>query len=345
MSISTKQDDVAVEPVLGVDHYPRESRSEPTSEGDQTMYVDVFSHILPPKYLAEYRKRVPAINDEYEVKIPPVVDLDIRFRLMNRYPNVLQMLTVARVPLERYATPEDAVELARIANDELAELVINYPDRFFGAAACLPMNNIDAALDEADRAITKLGLKGVQIYSRIGNETLDAAKFRPLYKKMAQHNLPIWIHPTFVGVEDPYYGVFGWPFETASAMLCLVRSGVFVDYPDIKFIVHHAGSMVPFFAERIRWTMSLFPQTYPDIHEHFKKFYGDTAIYGHTPALMCAYDYFGADHLLFGTDAPLGPKWGMVEDTIESIKRMAIPEEEKEKILKKNAVDLFKLAL
>lgn len=60
---------------------------------------------------------------------------------------------------------------------------------------------------------------------------------------------------------------------------------------------------------------------------------------------MCAYDYFGADHLLFGTDAPLGPRWGMVEDTIASIERMTIPDADKEKILKKNAVDLFKLAL
>lgn len=91
--------------------------------------------------------------------------------------------------------------------------------------------------------------------------------------------------------------------------------------------------------------MSLVPQPYPNIHEHFRKFYNDTAVYGNTSALMCAYDYFGADHLLFGTDAPLGPRWGMVEDTIASIERMTIPDADKEKILKKNAVDLFKLAL
>ena len=78
---------------------------------------------------------------------------------------------------------------------------------------------------------------------------------------------------------------------------------------------------------------------------HFKKFYNDTAVYGNTPALMCAYEYFVADHLLFGTDAPLGPRWGMVEDTITSIERLTIPAAEKEKILKNNAVNLFKLAL
>jgi predicted TIM-barrel fold metal-dependent hydrolase len=60
---------------------------------------------------------------------------------------------------------------------------------------------------------------------------------------------------------------------------------------------------------------------------------------------MCAYDYYGADHMLFGTDSPLGPRWGMTENTIDSIERMDISEGEKQKIFKTNAVNLFKLAL
>ena len=90
---------------------------------------------------------------------------------------------------------------------------------------------------------------------------------------------------------------------------------------------------------------SLVPQPYPNLHTYFKNFYVDTAVYGNTPALMCSYAYYGADHMLFGTDAPLGPRWGMVEDTIASIERMEIPEEEKQKILKHNAVNILKLAL
>ena len=309
------------------------------------MKIDIFPHILTKKYLAIYRKKAPAIENQIEVLTPPVVDLPIRFRLMNRYPDVLQMLTVANVPLEKFVSPQDAVELARIANDELADLVIKYPDKFFGAVACLPMNDMDAALEEVDRAITKLRLKGVQIYSRIKGEPLDTPKFKPLYEKMSEYDLPIWIHPTTNEMLDNDIGIFSWPFETTSAMLRLVKSGIFAERPNIKFIIHHAGAMVPFFAERIKWVMSLVPQPYPNIHEHFRKFYNDTAVYGNTSALMCAYDYFGADHLLFGTDAPLGPRWGMVEDTIASIERMTIPDADKEKILKKNAVDLLKLAL
>jgi uncharacterized protein len=308
------------------------------------MKIDAFAHILPEKYLARYRKINPAIEKRIEVVTPPVVDLAVRMRLMERYPDVLQMLTIANVPLETFA-PQDAVELAQTANEELAELVLKYPNKFFGAAACLPMNNMDAALLEVDRAISKLRLNGIQIYSRVDGQPLDSPQFKPLYEKMAKYDLPIWIHPATYDKLDNDIGIFSWPFETTSAMYRLVMSGIFHEYPNLKFIVHHAGAMVPFFGERIKWVLSLVPNKFPNLPEQFKKFYVDTAVYGNTSALTCAYDYYGADHMLFGTDAPLGPRWGMVEDTIASIERMNIPEGDKQKILKTNAVNLFKLAL
>ncbi len=308
------------------------------------MKIDSFAHIMTAKYLAKYRKINPVIERRIEVLTPPVVDLDIRFRLMSRYPDVLQMLTVANVPLETFA-PNDAVDLAKTANDELAELVVKYPDRFFGAAACLPMNDMDAALKEFERAVTQLRLNGCQIYSRINGEPLDTPKFKPLYEMAARYNLPIWIHPATSDKLDNDIGIFSWPFETSSAMYKLVMSGVFHELPDLKFIVHHAGAMVPFFGERIKWVLSLIPNRFPNLPEKFKNFYVDTAVYGNTPALMCSYAYYGADHMLFGTDAPLGPRWGMVEDTIASIERMDIAAEDKQKILKNNAINLFRLAL
>jgi predicted TIM-barrel fold metal-dependent hydrolase len=124
--------------------------------------IDAFAHIMTERYLTKYRKINAAIEKKIEVMTPPVVDLNITFRLMNRYPDVLQVLTIANIPLETFA-PHDSVELAQIANEELAELVIKNPDKFFAAAAALPMNNIDAALKEAKRAFTQLRLKGCHI--------------------------------------------------------------------------------------------------------------------------------------------------------------------------------------
>lgn len=310
------------------------------------MKIDVFAHILPEKYLAAYSKKNPAVMDTFEARNRATVDMEMRFRLMDRHPEVLQVLTIAQPALESLVSPDDAVELARIANDELAELVNTYPDKFIAAVACLPMNNIDAALEEADRAITKLKLKGVQIYSRINGETLDNPKFKPLYEKMAKYDFPIWIHPCPNPKLDNDSGIFSWPFETASAMFRLVSSAVFSDYPDLKFIVHHCGSMIPYFEKRVHW-ISLdhngFGHPVKNPGEHFRKFYVDTAVYGSTPALMCGHTYFGTEHLLFGTDAPLGPSLGLTTDTIASIENMDIPDADKEKIFLHNAVNLLKM--
>jgi uncharacterized protein len=131
-------------------------------------------------------------------------------------------------------------------------------------------------------------------------------------------------------------------------MFRLVQSGIFYERPNLKFIVHHAGAMVPFFSDRLKWFASatkLFPNPDPQMYEQFRNFYVDTALYGNTSALQCAYQYYGADHIMFGTDAPLGPRWGMIDGTIRSIERMAISEEEKEKIFSLNAIEMFKMAL
>ncbi|OGN98905.1 MAG: hypothetical protein A2Y58_04565 [Chloroflexi bacterium RBG_13_51_52] len=312
------------------------------------MKIDIYSHIMPKKYTEIYAKKNKAIEQRVEYRSIAVTDLEVRLRLMNRYPDILQVLTIANIPLETFAKPADAIELAKIANEELAELVDRYPDKFVAGVACLPMNDIDAALAEVDRAITKLGLKGVQIYSRIDGEPLDNPKFKPLWEKMAKYDLPIWIHPATYDKLDNDIGLFSWPFETTSAMFRLVTSGVFNDHPNLKFIVHHCGAMVPYFQKRIKWVLSLVPGLYPDLskhpEEHFRKFYTDTAVYGNTSSLMCGYDFYGPDHILYGTDFPLGPKFGLTGETMESVLRMAIPDAEKEKIFFRNAAELLMIA-
>ena len=310
------------------------------------MKIDIFCHILPPQYFAVLKKKAkPGFNFTRESNNKANVEINVRLRLLDRYPDVVQILTISQPPLESACSPADAVELARIGNDELAELCVKYPDKFVGAIACLPLNDMGATLEEVDRTITQLRFKGVQIYSNINGETLDSPKFKPLWEKMVKYDLPIWIHP----FKDETGGepVFGWPFETSNAMLKLVTGGVLRDYPGIKFIIHHAGAMVPFFEERINWT---FPLEYGhkginNPKEQFKKFYCDTAVYGSTSALMCAYNFFGADHMFFGTDTPLGPRFGLTAETIRSIQQMTISEADKEKIFERNAVNLLKVAI
>ena len=322
------------------------------------MKIDVFPHILPKKYFEELRKKAEGVDfselSGWVIKNRALSDMDTRLRLMDRYPDVVQVLTVATPPLETLVSPSEAVELARIANDEMAELVVKYPDKFVAAVACLPLNDIDAAIEEADRAITELKLKGIQIFTNINGEPLDTPKFRPLYEKMAQHNLPIWIHPwesPIMGsptkgsskiiqewVRRPFLEAIGWEFETSLAMMRLALAGIFKDYPEIKFITHHCGGMVPACARRIMIWVNI---------EHMRKFYNDTAVYGNTPGLMCGYAFFGGDHLLFGTDMPLGSTssggYGRTLETIRSIEEMDIPALDKNKIFEDNAKQLLNL--
>jgi len=253
---------------------------------------------------------------------------------------------MANLPLERYVeNAADAIELAKIGNDDLADLVLRYPDKFMGAAAIVPMNDVDASCKEFERAVKKLDLQGVQLYTRINGVPVADPKFRPIFKMADDYGLPVWIHPTANPQLDHDNDCFTWEFELTSCMHKLVVSGIYKEFPDIKIIIHHAGAMVPFNTGRVHYTLNLYPLPYKGLSQDFHKFYVDTAIYGNTTGLMDSYAFYGADHMLYGTDAPLGPKWGMIEGTIESIDRMDIPQNEKQKIFKQNALDMFNMVL
>ena len=315
--------------------------------GINKVKIDIYSHILPGKYLSAFGKISKKAIESGESVIRAAVDIENRLRLMERYPEVLQVLTIALPPVDMLAKRGEAVELARIANEELAELVAKYPNKFLAGVASLPLNDIDAAVNEIDRAICQLGLKGIQLFASLGGDRLDNPKFKPIYEKMAKYDLPIWIHPTSDQIpDDPEFGVFGWPYATSNAMLQIVTAGVFNDYPDIKFVIHHCGAMIPYFEGRIKW---LFPDKYKSGEsvgkwgEHFRKFYTDTATYSSSPsALKCGYDYFGPDHLLFGTDSPF-PTFGLTLETIKAVQRMAISESDREKIFYQNASKLLRM--
>ena len=181
------------------------------------MLIDVFSHVLPPRYLEERNKRagkrLATQYGKYFHANPGLTSLDVRFRAMDKFPEAVQLLTIAGPNVESVLDPNDAAECARIANDEMAELVAKHPDRFCGACACLPMNDIDAALVETDRAINELRFRGVEIFTDLNGKPLDAPDIFPLYEKMAGYNLPILLHPRRTNTAADYEG------ETASKYL------------------------------------------------------------------------------------------------------------------------------
>jgi predicted TIM-barrel fold metal-dependent hydrolase len=324
--------------------------------------IDAYAHIIPPKYKAVFQKVAPDLHDRWIMACPPLHDLDARFRIMDKYEPLRQVLTLGRVPVEHVAGPKKAAELAIRADDEMAELVRKYPDRFCGALATLAMNNMDAALKEADRAIRDLRFNGVYLHTPVDEKPLDSPEFLPLYEKMAAYDLPIVIHPMRKADHPDYltekkskynmFSMFGWPYDTTSAMARLVFSGIFDKYPNLKVLTHHCGGMVPFYAERIRQFTQIVRTgenalgLKKDAIEYFRLFYADTAIYGNTPALMCGLAFFGADHLVFGIDFPLGDTERgdrNYRQTINAIDAMDISDEVRKRIYEDNARKLMKL--
>ena len=334
------------------------------------MIIDCAAHILPPTYLNERKKRAGAAFKtqyaKYPTANPGLTDLDIRFRIMDKFDGLVQVLTIAGPNVESITEPKDTIELARIANDEMAELVYKYPDRFVAAIACLPMNDVDGALAEADRAINELRFRGVEIFTDIGGKPVDAPAFMPLYEKMASLNLPIFLHPRRANTTPDYEGEaaskflvftnFGWPYETSKAMARLAFGGVFDRHPGLKVVTHHAGGMVPFFSKRIQlsWDFNQMRMGYkPDSPlekaplDYYRLFYCDTAIQGNTPALMCAYDFFGEDHIIFGTDTPYDNQLGerVYRETIDAVDEMPVPDTVKKKIFEDNIRKLLRLPI
>ncbi len=328
------------------------------------LMIDAFTHILPPKYLkarpASFNTRESlAYNSLFSREA--LIDIDTRLRMMDRFDGYFQILNIAVPPVEDMVGPKEAVDLAKVANDGMAELVFKYPDRFLGAMACLPLNNMDAAMKELDRAILQLGFKGVQITSSIMDKPLDSPEFDPLFEKMNKYDLPIQIHPRHIRgkgdsatIDRDYPNDCGWPYDTTLCMNRLVYGGVLHKYPNLKILTHHCGGLAPYQAARIFRGQSRVLNRQADrlgfsktIEEYYKMFYGDTAMWGWTPGLMCGYAFFGPDHVLFGTDTPYGPRGGemFIRDSIRSIGEMTIPEEDKKKIFELNARKLFKIAI
>jgi uncharacterized protein len=336
------------------------------------MKIDVFPHILPRKYFDRMLAVAPAglTLQKRMMAIPALVDLDLRLRIMDRYEGYVQVLTLASPPIDVVAGPEASPDLARLANDEMAAIAARHPDRFPSFVASLPMNNPDAAVRELDRAIDHLGATGVQIYANVAGRPLDLPEYEPVFTRMAEHDLPIWLHPARPATVADYPGeprskydiwwAFGWPYETSAAMARLVFSGLFDRHPDIKIITHHMGAMVPLCEGRIGGGLDQLGTRTDDPDDvaalgrlrrrpidYFRMFYGDTALFGAHAAMECGLAFFGADRILFGTDMPFDPEQGtgFIRETIAAMERMRTTDEARGKIYEGNARRLLRLSL
>jgi aminocarboxymuconate-semialdehyde decarboxylase len=336
--------------------------------------IDAFTHIFPKAYWERMLRVLPDGRDMHKRvrAIPSIVELDARFRIMDEFgDDYRQILTLGSPPIEVFGESKITAELARIANDGMAELVSRYPERFAGFSASLPMNDIEAACTEAARAIDRLGALGVQVFTNINGRPLYSPATLPLFDLMARYDLPVWMHPArgaevpdYAGEKKSHYEIWwtlGWPYETSVAMAHMVFGGLFDRHPGFKVITHHMGGMIPYFEGRVGpgWDQ-LGTRTSDENYgvllegmkrqgkrpvDYFRNFYADTALFGAHEATKCGLRFFGVEHTLFASDAPFDPEGGRayIRDTLEIVERLDLSPEERRAIYGGNLRRLCRL--
>ena len=330
--------------------------------------IDIFNHVMPLPYLDAVKQHA---NDPGIVKrmtsIRMLWDIEARVAMLDQWPGLQQVLTLSVPSPEMLGGPDLSPMLARIANDGMAEMCRTWPEKFPTFAASLPMNNVDAALAEMDRAIVQLGARGVQILTSVNNRALDEPEFFSVFERATnKHEVPIWMHPHRPATKVDYanektskyeiWQVLGWPFESSVAMARMVFSGLLERLPKLRIITHHCGGMIPYFSGRAETLWAQLGSRSADDSEqdvlkrlsktpieYFKMFYGDTVLGGSASALRCGLDFFGSDKIVFASDCPFDPEGGpmFIREGLRSVEELGLADSDKRKIYLGNALGLL----
>ncbi len=250
-------------------------------------------------------------------------------------------------------------------NDFCATVVKKYPKRFVGFAVIPPAGG-KAALDELDRAVNGLGMRGVHIWTHDGGYNLDSPEMYPFYEKVSKLKIPVDVHVTLeppgMGFLDSDYGMYftlAREYDMSASVLRLCLGGVLESYPDITFIMNHFGGGVSSIIERVDWysgragssAMETFYKNRPRItrpwREYFDKLYFNIA--GRevgVNAVQCALTNISTKRLVFGTDWPFNFDYRPenVKKLVAEIKNLGLPAGAVEDICGENAKRILKLA-
>jgi len=283
--------------------------------------------------------------------------MDIRLEEMDNGGMDMMILSLNSPAIQTIHDPVRAVEIAKKANDTMADAIARNPKRFRGFAA-LPMQDIDAAIKEMHRAVKDLGCVGVLVngYSQIGDadsyKYLDDPIYEPFWAEVEKLDVPFYLHPRDMmpcnaKIVEGHPWLFGaaWTFgvETATHTLRLLCSGLFDKYPKLKFILGHLGETLPFCIWRVDSRMARERRGAPakrPLYEYMcENFWLTTSGQFRTPALWNTMMEFSSSRVLFATDFPFEE----VSVACDWFDNCAISDTDKYLIGRKNSVDLFKL--
>jgi aminocarboxymuconate-semialdehyde decarboxylase len=256
-------------------------------------------------------------KDHNTVMFPSIRDrltnAEARIEHMDRMGVDVQGLATFVSEYNYWAPGEAGAEAARIQNDNLAAVVADNPARFLAMGATVPLQDIDLAIAEMDRAVDDLGFKGLQIGGTIDGRNLDEAKFRPFWAAVEAKGIPVILHPSGYPESQRLGSYFlvnciGNPLETMVAATRMIFSGLFEEHPGIKLVLLHGGGYLPFYCSRADHTWEVRPETRASIPDHppshyMKRLYYDTMVF-QPLYLRHLVEVVGSDRVMLGTDFP-----------------------------------------
>lgn len=331
------------------------------------MKVDIHAHYVPKDSL----KVTQEIGKRYNIKITrdekgrelitrdekrgfgpfreEFHDLDLRLRIMDRAGIDIQALSAQNFFFLYWMMAEEGLEFAQWLNDEFASAVKKQPKRFV-ALATVPLQDSQRAAQELERAVKKLGLKGVQIGSNVNGCYFDDPGLYPFWEATQALDVLIFVHPTHVvGAERMrdynLFNLIGNPAETSLAFAKCIFGGVLEKFPRLKFCLAHAGGFLPYTWGRLERGYKTTPACQEKISkppsEYLKLFYFDTISHSQM-ALEYLVQNFGAGHVLLGSDYPFDMGDPEPWTTVNNLK---IGTKDKEKIAGGNAATLLGIGM
>jgi aminocarboxymuconate-semialdehyde decarboxylase len=279
----------------------------------------------------------------YYIEGSPLVDINRRLNWMDEHRIDVAVLTNP-VPF----TSVEKLSTLREYNDKIASVEREHPDRFI-ASPSIPIFDRKAAIEELERVVASNASRAVFIQPY--NWRMDYDYLSPVFDKLSDLGLPIFMHPVFddVPIQKTYgdYAIaaaLGFGFNTTVTISRLILSGLLDSYPRLKFVVPHLGGALPFLLGRLEaiYDSQEYRARRP-VSDYFDSFYFDIVCY-RKDALEFALSVFGADRLVFGTDFGCpGKNFVRPQMLKEFVESLDISREEKERILGRNLANLLKI--
>ncbi len=318
---------------------------------NNVLAVDVHSHVVTDEYLKYLADNNGLMEDGFPL---PSWDEKRHLAFMDSAGIERSVLTLSS-PQPWFGDLKIAGKIIRSVNERMAEAKKNNPKRFLWCAA-LPQPDIEASIDEAVYALDSLGADGIKLATSVDGIYLGDSIYDPLMEELNKRGSVVILHPvkpepvnenTFTGV--PIF-VYEYPAETTRAVLNMIARNVMTRYLDIKVVVPHAGSFMPYAVPRLKGGYPLLLKhdiTGPiDIDGNLSKLYYDLAGGPSVQAVKMLLTITAPDHVMYGSDYPFVPAPILVKiaDKVKNeISQDSELKEYAEDIFKNNAMKLFEI--